>query len=248
MTTPLAQLIDLSRSLGDPSADLVILGEGNTSARADDESFWVKASGTELASADGDTFVRVRFADILDSLRQTTLADDAVKQLLRGATVEGARAPSIETFLHAMCLQLEGVRFVGHTHPTAAASLLCAAHSRAIFAGSLFPDQIVLLGTAYVYVPYADPGLPLAHAVEHRLQEFLEREQRVPRVVLLENHGVIALGSTAQEVLNITRMLVKSCRILSGTLAAGGPRFLTTENVARIENRPDELARRAGLR
>ena len=146
MTTALEQLISLSRSLGDPSADLVILGEGNTSARADDTSFWVKASGTELAGADHETFVRVQFADILNALRETSLADDAVKQLLRAATVEGTRAPSIETFLHAMCLQLDGVQFVGHTHPTAAASLLCGQQSRELFAGSLFPDQIVLLG------------------------------------------------------------------------------------------------------
>ena len=45
----------------------------------------------------------------------------------------------------------------------------------------------------------------------------MAREQRVPRVILLENHGVIALGSTAREVLNITTMLVKVCRILAGS-------------------------------
>ena len=58
----------------------------------------------------------------------------------------------------------------------------------------------------------------------------------------------IALGSTAQQVINITQMLVKTCRILAGTLAAGGPRFLTQANVQRIDKRPDELARRADLK
>jgi ribulose-5-phosphate 4-epimerase/fuculose-1-phosphate aldolase len=67
-------------------------------------------------------------------------------------------------------------------------------------------------------------------------------------VILLENHGVIALGSTAREVLNITRMLVKVCRIMTDTLAAGGPRFLTRQNVDRIDQRPDELARRADFK
>ena len=60
----------------------------------------------------------------------------------------------------------------------------------------------------------------------------------------MENHGVIALGSTPQEVLNITQMLVKTCRILAGALVAGGPRFLAPEHVERIDRRPDELARR----
>ncbi len=248
MAPPLQQLIDMSRTLGDPQRDLVILGEGNTSVRADQESFWVKASGTELAQADHTTFVRVRFQPILEALLASSLDDSAVKQLLKEATVEGGRTPSIETFLHALCLQLDGVQFVGHTHPTAALSLLSVAASRELFKGSIFPDQIVLLGSSYVYAAYEDPGLPLAHAVQKGLQEFVEREQRSPRVVLLENHGVIALGSSAQEVINITLMLVKSCRILLGTLAAGGPRFLTAENVQRIDRRPDELARRAGLR
>jgi len=248
MTSELTQLIEMSQTLGDPHKDLVILGEGNTSVRADDESFWVKASGTELARADSNTFVRVRFERVLRALEDDTLDDGAVKQLLSEETVEGERSPSIETFLHALCLQLDGVRFVGHTHPTAAVSLLSLAESRMLFSGSVFPDQIVLLGPSCVYVPYADPGLPLAHAVQQSLSDYLSREQRVPRVVLLENHGVIALGATPQEVINVTLMLVKTCRILAGTLTGGGPRFLAPQNVERIDQRPDELARRAGLR
>jgi hypothetical protein len=43
-------------------------------------------------------------------------------------------------------------------------------------------------------------------------------------------------------------MLVKTCKIIAGTLAAGGPRFLTPANVARIDRRPDELARRAQMK
>jgi rhamnose utilization protein RhaD (predicted bifunctional aldolase and dehydrogenase) len=238
----------MSRVLGDPRHDLAILGEGNTSVRADADSFWIKASGTELASADVHSFVRVRCPPILEALRRTAMSDEEVKRLLREATVEGDRAPSIETFLHAMCLDLAGVQFVGHTHPTAAAALLCSTRSRELFTGALFPDQIVLLGPALVYVPYADPGLPLAHAVAQRLEEFVQLHQRVPRVIVLENHGVLALGSTAREVLNITFMLVKMCRILAGTLAAGGPRFLAAASVERIDRRPDELARRADFK
>jgi rhamnose utilization protein RhaD (predicted bifunctional aldolase and dehydrogenase) len=245
MAEDLAHLISMSRVLGQPREDLVILGEGNTSARADDSSFWVKASGTQLIKADETTFVRVQFDRVLAALREDNMTDDQVKQVLTTATVEGDRTPSIETFLHALCLELEGVRFVGHTHPTAAVSLLCSRQSQELFQGSLFPDQIVLLGPSQVYVPYCDPGLPLALEVQRQIEAFLEREQRVPRVILMENHGVIALGTTAQEVVNITQMLVKTCRIVAGTLHAGGPRFLTDAHVRRIDRRPDELYRRS---
>jgi rhamnose utilization protein RhaD (predicted bifunctional aldolase and dehydrogenase) len=237
----------MSRALGDPAQDLVILGEGNTSALADEASFWVKASGTQLTHADRGTFVRVRSQPILDALDGPLLTDDEVEFLMKSATVAGQRAPSIETFLHALCLELPGVAFVGHTHPTVAVGLLSSQNSRQWFCGAMFPDQIVLLGAAYVYVPYADPGLPLARSVRQELNRFVERHERTPRVILMENHGVLALGGTPQEVLNITQMLVKVCRVLCVALGAGGPRFLTPENVERIDRRPDELKRRADL-
>ena len=230
-----------------PAHDLAILGEGNTSVRADEETFWIKASGVQLGTVGRDGFVRVRSAPILAALDGPPLDDAALRNLLKTATVEGQRAPSIETFLHALCLEHSGVRFVGHTHPSVAVGLLSGCHSRDLFAGALFPDQIVVLGPALAYVPYADPGLPLAHGVRRALGDHLNRHQRQPKVLLMENHGVIALGGTAQEVLNITHMLVKTCRILAGSLLAGGPRFLTPEQVQRIDRRPDELARRKGF-
>ena len=59
---------------------------------------------------------------------------------------------------------------------------------------------------------------------------------------------VIVVEETAQQVVNITEMVVKVCNILLGTLAAGGPRFLSPEHVDRIDRRPDELARREDLK
>jgi L-ribulose-5-phosphate 4-epimerase len=247
MSDLLNELVDMSAELGAPARDLAILGEGNTSARADDESFWVKASGVQLGRAGRDGFVRVWFAPILAAMDGRPLDDAALKELLKTATVEGQRLPSIETFLHAMCLQQPGVQFVGHTHPAIAVGLLSGQRSRELFAGCLFPDQIVVLGPALAYVPYADPGLPLALATQQALTEFSDCHQRGPKVLLMENHGVIALGSTTQEVLNITQMLVKTCRILAQSIAAGGPRFLSPAQVERIDKRPDELARRKGF-
>ena len=47
----LRELVALSRAVGRREEDCAILGEGNTSARSDETSFWVKASGTNLANA-----------------------------------------------------------------------------------------------------------------------------------------------------------------------------------------------------
>ena len=247
MKDVLDELVGISAELGAPDHDLAILGEGNTSARADEETFWVKASGSQLAKADRDGFVRVRFSPILEAMDGPLLDDTALRELLKAATVEGQRLPSIETFLHALCLRQNGVQFVGHTHPSIAVGLLSGLRSRDLFDGCLFPDQIVVLGPALAYVPYADPGLPLALIVRQSTIDFFDRYKQEPKVLLMENHGVIALGGTAQEVLNITQMLVKTCRVLAQSIAAGGPRFLSPTQVERINKRPDELARRKGF-
>jgi len=245
----LQRLVIMSRRLGDPAHDYVILGEGNTSARSDADTFWVKASGTELRTIGASGFVRVRFDGVLDLLSKERLTDGAVKAALEKAKMDhGVQArPSVETVLHAVVLQLEGVNFVGHTHPTAVNAVTCAAAFEAAAGGRLFPDEIVVCGPAAVVVPYTDPGLPLARAVMGRIAEYVEQWGEAPKTILMQNHGLIALGSSAQQVENITAMAVKAARVMLGTYSAGGPHFLTPGDVDRIHTRPDERYRRERL-
>ncbi len=245
----LNQLIALSRSLGNPAQDLVILGEGNTSARIDDETFFVKASGKELRSADEKSFVRVFLRQVLNGLDSKALTDEEVRKILAESMTDRSVSdvPSLETFLHAHLLSLPGIAFVGHTHPTAVNAILCSVDARKAVSGRLFPDEIVCCGPAVCYVEYADPGLPLARQLRRRVEEFMEEQKTSPRVILMENHGMIACGRTAREIETITSMYVKTARILTGTSAFGGPHFLTSENVARIHTRPDEIYRQKKL-
>lgn len=242
----LDQLIAMSRVLGDPALDYAILGEGNSSARIDDDTFWVKASGAEMRTIEAIGFVQVRFEPVLDLLEQEGVGDQAVKAALEAARVDpGAKArPSVETVLHAIALRLEGVRFVGHTHPTAVNAVLCSQKAEEAIAGRLFPDEIVYCGPAPVYIPYTDPGVPLARAVRDAIRGHLAEYREVPKVILMQNHGLIALGGSAQEVENITAMYVKTARVILGAYALGGLHPLSPENVARIHTRPDEQYRR----
>jgi rhamnose utilization protein RhaD (predicted bifunctional aldolase and dehydrogenase) len=241
----LDQLVAMSNNLGQPELDYAILGEGNTSARADAGSFWVKASGYELRTIGRNGFVRVSMAKALAILDVPQLTDQALKQLLTDARMDTQGAyPSVETVLHAIALGLDGVNFVGHTHPTAVNVVACSAAFETATIGRIFPDEVVACGPASVLVPYVDPGVPLARMVKERIDQYLDEYGEVPRVILMQNHGLIALGRTAQQVENITAMAVKAARILSGTYALGGPHFLSPKAVARIHTRPDELLRR----
>jgi rhamnose utilization protein RhaD (predicted bifunctional aldolase and dehydrogenase) len=243
----LSQLVKMSHALGDPALDYAILGEGNTSARADAETFWVKASGVSLRTLDESGFVRVRFDRILEMIECEQLSDAEIRQGLEAARVdpEVKALPSVETFLHAIMLQLDGVDFAGHTHPTAVNAVLCSRSAREAVVRPLFPDQIVYCGPAPVFIPYTDPGLPLARAVRRAIDEYGETWGQAPKVVLMQNHGFIAMGKSAADVENITAMGVKAMRVLAGAYALGGPNFLSPEQAERIRSRPDEHYRKS---
>jgi rhamnose utilization protein RhaD (predicted bifunctional aldolase and dehydrogenase) len=245
----LEQLIGLSRALGEPERDYAILGEGNSSAAVDNDTFYVKASGRTLHNIGAADFVQVQRTPMLAMLEQEQLPDAEILAGLMAARVDtDAPKPSVETLFHAYFLTLPGVRFVGHTHPTPVNSILCAREGEALIRGRIFPDEIVCCGERPVWVPYTDPGQPLAREIRSRVDAFVEEEGTFPRVVLMQNHGLIALGGTPAEVLSATGMWVKTCRILLGTALLGGPNFLSEANVRRIASRPDEHYRRRGLR
>ena len=241
------ELVGLAQTLGDPARALAILGEGNVSARADDETFWVKASGSSLGTLSPADLSQVRLTDVLTPLARDTLSEADVEAVLVAAQVDPAqKKPSVETFLHALCL-VRGARWVAHTHAEAVNQILCSTLGAEPFKQHIFPDAIVVCGVAPAVVPYIDPGFGLAKAVQAELLRYIEVYGTLPKLLLLENHGLVALGGSAREALNITLMADKWARTLAGTYALGGPRFLPPDEVARIDNRLDEHYRRKRL-
>lgn len=64
----ISELLALSRFLGEEHRHLAILGEGNTSAKIDDDTFVVKASGSCLQTLAEDDVVACRFDKLLPML------------------------------------------------------------------------------------------------------------------------------------------------------------------------------------
>lgn len=245
-TEILQQLIEMSHRLGEESRELVILGEGNTSARISNETFFVKASGTQLSMISTSGFVEVKAATVLDMLKGPALTDEQIKEKLKAAMVDpqSPYLPSVETVLHAYLLGIPGVNFIGHTHPVSVNSILCAKGCSDIVKGRLFPDEIVCCGIAPVYVEYTDPGVPLARRLREGVEDYMKKYGIRPKAILMQNHGLVAIGSTAKEVESITAMWDKTAKILAGTFRFGGPNYLTEDNVNRLCTRPDEEQRK----
>lgn len=242
------KLIRLSREIGREERRLAILGEGNTSASLGDGTFFVKASGSCLATMEAGDLTRVHLDAAMAALDDPSLDDSGVRAVLEASRVDpSARLPSVETFLHAVCLSEGGAKWVGHCHAESVLSILATSHGAQPFLKHIFPDAIVVCGRHVAVVPYIDPGLELAREFRRSLKAHIDKQGAAPKVVLLENHGPVALGASDKEVLNILLMLDKWARILVNTIAMGGPRFLPESVSDRIENRPDEHYRRAQI-
>ena len=245
MDNKLTELIELSQKLGDPCLSLAILGEGNTSADIGDGTFWVKASGSQLSTINENGFSRLYGEKVLDLLDNPTLDDTGVAEGLKNALFDKKmRKSSVETFLHAMCIFECKVKWVGHTHPISVMSILCSKEGVKPFQKHIYPDEIVVCGEQIAVVPYIDPGLPLARAVREALHRFMDTYGHSPKLLLMENHGMVALGQQAKDVMNISLMADKWARTILGTYTMGGPKNLTDDQARRIETRPDEEYRR----
>jgi rhamnose utilization protein RhaD (predicted bifunctional aldolase and dehydrogenase) len=241
-------LVQLSRALGNEARQLSILGEGNTSVNCGDGTFWVKASGSSLGTLDSSGLSRVSFEYILGLLSRTTMSEQEIEdELITSQTDKTQKKPSVETFMHALCLSEGGATWVGHTHSIAINQILCSTLGAAPFMEHIFPDAIVVCGSAPAVVPYNDPGFGLARAIRDELRRYRGVYGKAPKLLLMENHGPVALGQTAKEVFNIMLMADKWARILAGTYALGGPKFLPQTEVSRIDNRLDEIHRRREL-
>ena len=242
-------LLTLSHELGDARLNMAILGEGNTSAKVSDETFYVKASGSCLATlAEGDV-VECQFEPLLAMLENAEMSDQQIVDSLFASRVDSeARKPSVEALFHAYLLSLPGVEFVGHTHSVAVNQILCSPLAEKFAKQKLFPDEIVCCGPASVFVPYTDPGLELSKVIRIETKRYIETYSSPPRVILLGNHGIITLGSSPNAVKAAMLMAQKSAEIFVGAAALGGPNFLSPEDVDRIANRIDEHYRQRALK
>jgi rhamnose utilization protein RhaD (predicted bifunctional aldolase and dehydrogenase) len=174
----------LSARLGqDP---LRVQGPGGNTSVKNGEVMWIKASGTELASAETDQiFVAVdRRAARAEAMGD---GDGSCKDTVLDPEI-GLR-PSIETTFHAA---LE-YPVVVHTH-----SIATLVHAISPEGTAALQDK--LSGLPFVVVPYAKPGLPLT-------REILNRVRAETQIIVLQNHGLIICGESVAEVAELTEQV-----------------------------------------
>ena len=175
-------------------ASLVLHGGGNTSVKATGttllgetiEVLHIKGSGWDLATIEPEGHPAVRLEPLRRLRALEAMTDEAMVNELRTNLLDAAApTPSVETLLHAFLPAC----FVDHTHADAILALADQPDGRRIFSS--------LFGRGLVWIPYVMPGFALA---KHCIVEY----ERVaahdePVVMVLERHGLLTWGATAEE-------------------------------------------------
>jgi rhamnose utilization protein RhaD (predicted bifunctional aldolase and dehydrogenase) len=187
----------LSASIGS-DIKLTQAAGGNTSVKLGDV-MWIKASGTWLAHArERDIFVPIVLSRLKEGMeRNDPACETCVDHIDRELNLGNLR-PSVETTVHAVMPQ----RAVVHVHCVETISWAVRGDADEILAP-------MLAQFSWAFVPYARPGIPLAHAMRTRLRTGDD-------VVILGNHGLVVAGETVADVetllMRVTRALTRSVR------------------------------------
>jgi len=143
-------------------------GGGNSSVKADG-IVYIKPSGVSLAVIEADDLVPLATAPLLDLLLNGGVEDDEARipgapdPVMRAAAKvrmgeAKGRRPSVELMFHSLLPE----SFVLHTHAIVPNAVTCNLRGEAVMT-DLFGDEAL-------WVPYTDPGLPLARTI-HELRE-----------------------------------------------------------------------------
>jgi len=190
--------------------------EGNISGKIDKNLLYIKASGTRLETLEGEDLIPFNFNG---------------KQLgLFG------KKGSMELSFHTYLLGFDKIWYISHTHPVNTLKILCTDNSKIFADFRLFPDQVVFNGPKSCLVPYGKPGEELTSLIKQNVEEFIKTEGYFPKLILLENHGVIACGETIKECIIATDICEKAAEVFVGGLSIGGMKFLTDDEKMALVN------------
>lgn len=212
-------IINISKTL----SNFVVAAEGNISARSLN-GFIIKPSGygfTEL------------------SKRNLVECDS------RGLPINKSEKPSMEATFHAWLYSNSDCNYIAHTHPVNTLKILCTENLYKEFATKrLFPDQVIYNGGRSCVIPYVKPGESLTEQLDIHISKFIINNKFFPKLILLQNHGIICTGRTAKECIFSSQICEKSAEIFVGCMQTGCKiNFLSYNQIKSLSQDKNEIYR-----
>lgn len=186
----LQTITQLSHEFG--TTDYVRGGGGNTSCK-NDQTLWVKPSGTTLSTLTPEAFVALDRKKLAELYAIQPPADAAARESLVKEKMQQAVLPdssgraSVEAPLHDSL----DARYVVHTHPFVVNGMTCAKQGGET-CKRLFPRAL--------WLDYIDPGYTLCMQVRREIRQYEQRNGWQPELIFLKNHGVFISADTPETI------------------------------------------------
>lgn len=209
--------------------DLVQAGGGNSSVKLDSGELVVKASGFALADVTHNAgYIRIAGDNLKNIFSQKARLmamdrkrrDHFVQECITAACKQSDAKPLIETLLHTLLY-----RYVLHTHPIVVNAIAARADWQKCLM-ALFPDALC--------VRYATPGIDLALELESALKMYQEKNGHDPRIIFLQNHGMIISDNDHLVICQITEHI---CQRLEDFLQCDLTPYRLTNAISALCNR-----------
>jgi NAD(P)-dependent dehydrogenase (short-subunit alcohol dehydrogenase family)/rhamnose utilization protein RhaD (predicted bifunctional aldolase and dehydrogenase) len=186
-------------------------GGGNSSVKAGGVVY-IKPSGVSLGTLEEDDLVPLATAPLLqlllegggeaDEARIPGAPDPVMRAAAKVRLAEAkGRRPSVELMFHSLLPE----RFVLHTHAIVPNAVTCNHDGEAIMR-DLFGDEAL-------WVPYTDPGLPLARTIHELREAHVARTGgQEPRITFMGDHGIIVSADTTDEIAELNEHVMGTVR------------------------------------
>ena len=183
----------------------VAANDGNVSARLEDGTFLCTPTGMSKSFITPEKLIRINHAG----------------EILEGA--EGLR-PSSEIKMHLRCYEKrEDVWSVIHAHPPGATGFAVAHKAMDMY--NMIED-VAVIGS----VPLTPYGTPSTSEVPDAIEPYLQEHD----VMLLENHGALAVGSDVITAFYRMESLELWAKITINAVILGGSQDISKENIQKL--------------
>lgn len=212
--------------LGKSVSQFVVGMEGNVSKKIND-GYIIKSSGANLKNLNDN--------ELISFDKNWNQIDNFESR------------PTMEIGFHKFLLNFDLVNVICHTHPTNTMKILSSLESKKFSNNRMFPDQVIFNGVKSCLIPYVTPGKELTELMTKKVNEFILSEGFFPKLILLENHGIVACGTNENECIIITEICEKSAEIFLGAYSLGGVIFLEHSEVTKLSNDNSEKYRKSKI-
>ena len=193
--------VEISKYAGE-RIDLVQAAGGNSSVKLDNGEMLIKASGFLLSDVNiQDGYSRVFTKPVAEIVKNDAVINSKNKrqrelltaQFLKEATIDKQNRPSIETLLHSLLN-----KYTLHTHSIVVNMIVVQKKWKEIL-NTIFKEVEI------AYVEYETPGIELAIALDKELRKF----DKVPNIIILQNHGLIVTSDEKDEIKILTEYVIE---------------------------------------